>query len=448
MGDKVLPREAVLVNSFSVEPGGASVVEITDVNGDGRPEVVLLQTAGQLQSRVYTQEALDRCGIGPEDQALYCLTVMDMSGRVLWRDGQPWDRDYPFSEHGGRAMIRVEDLDGDGRAELAVVSHGRIRLLDAATGREKVAADLPTDNMVQLSSAQLGDPAKGRQILCRVNCQPYRPWEYANPTLILNCDLSVYLDAFPVPGAGHNVVPLDVDHDGRDELLIGYSLLDHDGRVLWSLDMGEGFDYAKEHADEIAVSDFNGDGKLEVRYAGSENLYITDLSGNLLQTMEAGHSQTTVEGPWGPGGERRLILSEKNLGLRGYNARGEQVWQRTDINGYAKGTVRWRTQSGTPAQWSLFRPQPRPDANRPTRYERNVAASHTLWPRFMDGGGRLYDVLPWDDRYTQPAALIRAKRAYDAGMMYLTAVQSADGRDTDDIYVYDRRRFWHFQCRA
>jgi len=98
------PCPAELVNCTSITPSGAGVVKLADVNGDGRLELLLLQTAGQLQSKVYGTAALARLGVDAEDQALYCLTVIDLAGRVLWRDGQPWDRDYPFTGHGGSAM--------------------------------------------------------------------------------------------------------------------------------------------------------------------------------------------------------------------------------------------------------------------------------------------------------------------------------------------------------
>ena len=35
---------------------------------------------------------------------------------------------------------------------------------------------------------------------------------------------------------GHYPFAYDVDGDGKDELFIGYSLFDHDGKQLWTLD--------------------------------------------------------------------------------------------------------------------------------------------------------------------------------------------------------------------
>jgi hypothetical protein len=53
---------------------------------------------------------------------------------------------------------------------------------------------------------------------------------------------------------GHCTFAYDVDGDGRDELAIGYSLLDDDGRVLWSYD-----DRLRDHADVVAIARFRED---------------------------------------------------------------------------------------------------------------------------------------------------------------------------------------------
>ena len=49
---------------------------------------------------------------------------------------------------------------------------------------------------------------------------------------------------------GHYPFSSDIDGDGREELAIGYSLYDHDGSLLWSLD-GK----LHDHADGIAIVD-------------------------------------------------------------------------------------------------------------------------------------------------------------------------------------------------
>ncbi|MFC1715997.1 hypothetical protein ACFL6S_20170 [Candidatus Poribacteria bacterium] len=428
------PREAVLMNSFSIEPFGGDVLEIADLNGDGELEMLTLQTAGQFCSKVYS----NRTDLDEVDRTLHCLTAVTWDGEILWQDGVPYNRDMPFTGHGAQAgnmMLAVGDIDSDGKPEVMVIRHGELAILDPETGKTKRSVALPSDNYIKIYTAQLGPPEKGRQIICRVNDTSYKPWGYANPNIVYNADLSVYHEPFSVRGAGHNLVVMDINGDGRDELFIGYSLLDHECNAIWSVD-------AKEHADHIGVSDLNDDGKLEVRYAGSKDFFVTDLSGKILWESSAGHSQTSMEGPWGSNGEKLIIMCEKNRGLWGMDTTGNVLWNNKNINGYAVADVKW-SRDGVRRSWALFRPQLK--TIKPTPYESDPAWSTTLWPRFLDGDGTLIDVFPWKDDYVQPKRLIRAERSYDCGVKYYPMTSDIDGDGLDEVIIYDRSQVWVFR---
>ena len=69
--------------------------------------------------------------------------------------------------------------------------------------------------------------------------------------------------AFDVPDeseyaaqGNHGLSINDVDKDGYDEIIYGSLVLDHNGQVLYSTDLG--------HGDAMHVSDWNNDGRLEV----------------------------------------------------------------------------------------------------------------------------------------------------------------------------------------
>jgi hypothetical protein len=436
------PGQAVLVRSFSVEAFGGDTVQLADLDGDGEPELLVLQSAGQFCSKLYRgQKDLDDV-----DRELYCLTAVTLQGKVLWRDGTPYKRDFPFTSHGaqgGELMLTVSDVNADGKPEVVVIRHGELALLEAATGKTLSSVKLPADNFVDLSTAQFGSPAKGRQIICKVNDRSYKPWEYANPIIVYNADLTVYHEPFAVPGAGHNWVVRDFNGDGRDELLMGYSLLDHDLKTIWKLDLGPGFNYAAEHADHVGASDLNGDGKLEVRYSGSKDFLVTDLDGKTLWKSSAGHGQSSVAGPWGPHGEQQIIMAEKNRGLWGLDTGGKVRWHSKDINGYAIASVHW-AKAGACQNWALFRPQLKPIKKTP--YESDPAWSRTLWPKFLACDGTPLDVFPWKEEYAQPKRLIRAERSYDCGVKYYALVRDLDHDGLDEVLIHDRSRIWLFHA--
>ncbi len=431
------PRTAILKAQLDLTPFGG-MCRLADLDGDGQLELLTLQFAGQLAAEIHRGRT--DLGLDDVDRALYCLTALRLDGTILWQHGTPYDRpEKPFVSHGGKSMLLVDDVNHDGRMEILTVRHQDLVVLDAATGRELAAARLPADNFSQLTTAQLGPVANGKQIIAKPNARSYPPWQYANPVVVYDTDLSVYHEPFEVAGAGHNVVAKDFDGDGRDELLIGYSMFDHDLRELWAIGFGPEFDYQVEHADQIAVADIDGDGELEIRYAGSDDFIIADLQGNVLKTVPAGHSQNTIQGPWGPDGEERIIMNEKNLGLHGISPDGEVLWTRRDINGYARHNVRWHRNGRC---WAIFQPGFKPSDDIP--YQSDPADSRKLWPSFIDGDGNLYEVFPWDAGYAIPARSIRCRRSYDCGQLYPSLVADLDNDGLDEILIHNRDKLWVF----
>jgi hypothetical protein len=86
---------------------------------------------------------------------------------------------------------------------------------------------------------------------------------------------------------GHYPYAWDIDNDGKDEMAIGYTLVDEDGSVLWSLD-----DQIQDHADGIAIVPFTKEGPLKILCAASdEGIFFTDLKGEILNHYYIGHAQ-------------------------------------------------------------------------------------------------------------------------------------------------------------
>ena len=436
------PKKANLVTTFSVEKFGGDCVKLADLNGDGRPELIIAQGAGQLKAEIECLHPLQ----DDADRFNYCLTAVDLRGNVLWQHGEPYTGTEPFLSHGAEEMVIADDFDDDGRIEVATVQYQTIHLLEGATGRERYSTRLPSDNLTKLYSARLQPP--GKQILCTPHNRGYPPWEYANPAIAFNADLSEYREAFAVRGAGHTVVSLDVDGNGRDEVLTGYSLLDSRLQPIWSIDLGKDFDYAKHHADHIGVSDLPEGGRI-IRYCaeteGDEDFFITDMNGKKLWASSAGHAQKSAAGVLAPGDDFRIVMCEKSrysvAGLRGFDLDGNALWHWKEQGGYATIPVRWM---GTerPGTWLYFKPHSIWPEHQISEF--NPEYSRELWPKFLDGDGSMHEVLPWDDNYAIPRQTCRTRRLYDCGVCYDAVAADIDGDGLDEIIVFNRFRVWIF----
>ena len=80
---------------------------------------------------------------------------------------------------------------------------------------------------------------------------------------------------------------VDVNGDGHDEILVGYTLLDCQGNVLWT------YPIELDHTDENVAGKFKND--IDKGYfacvSGTQGFFIGDFQGNILSRDYIGHAQ-------------------------------------------------------------------------------------------------------------------------------------------------------------
>lgn len=242
-----------------------------DLNGDGKMEILVPQVIQYGPRDAYAE-------VG-------CLTAIDLDGNILWRHGKPDPANWFLTND---VAVQVHDIDGDGAAEVIYCQDFEIRIVDGATGRIKKSAPTPFSRGAGLKYERiLGDclcfgdiRGLGRAGDLIIKDRYWNFWVYdqnLNPLWDAACRTGHY------PWVG------DIDHDGRDEIAMGYALFDHDGSLLWNLE-----DSLGEHADGVAVVNFQhpGTGQPRVIYAASDDgVIFLDLHGNILRHHHIGHAQ-------------------------------------------------------------------------------------------------------------------------------------------------------------
>ena len=179
------------------------MVKVGDLDNDGRPDYLI--TRGTVNQEAH-----------------------DADGRLLWEYDDP---KADFKDVGADSDVRIYDIDNDGANEaiLARRVDGIVCLciVDGKTGEIKRRIPYPgIDKRKDRSSiniANLTGKSRPSEILVS--------WDY---TYIGAFDARLNLLWESSECLGHTPKAADVNGDGKDEVLCSTTLLDSDGKLLWS----------------------------------------------------------------------------------------------------------------------------------------------------------------------------------------------------------------------
>jgi len=215
--------QAHLVSAIDVADFGAETLRVGDLNGDGAPDLLF------VQSKFGTRE-------------ITCLTATTLHGERLWQCGAAdADNGRVYSD----LPVQVYDWDGDGANEVLYIEQASyaelydpraqiverakryegeaaLVVLDAATARQKARIPLPAPADDCFLFADLTGSGRRRDFV--VKDRYWNMWGVSAAGQVL-WHWEGSTGHFPAYG--------DVDGDGRDEVFVGYTLIDHDGSVLF-----------------------------------------------------------------------------------------------------------------------------------------------------------------------------------------------------------------------
>lgn len=416
-------KQLPLLKTIDLRPCGGQHIWFVRTEVDGELRFVSVQSAGMLDSKLYRMgRFLEQNWIETEDQDHLCITAMDAVGNPVWQRGEPWALARPWRTHGGMQQACFHDVDGDGHTEMLYVHKDQLVMLDAATGEVKHEARLEADNYAVILPVNVEGHPHRRAFLLKVQDAAYEPYTYANPVVFYDSQLNVLWPARSYVGAGHHPRALDSDGDGKEEILLGYNLVDHDGTTLWSLDIPD----PSEHCDDRDVMDMDGDGMLEIAYAGSKDAIVCDMTGRERRRISGTHVQGVRFAKLDrhrPG--LQLICAEKWGGFTAYDAQGNVIWTRQD------GSV-------TPVRWCAD------DAEDLLLYQRPDAP-----PMLVDG--RLEAALEFE---AADELLVQQKppkedpyAVADYGNILNHMLQDVDGDGVAETLFYNRETMWVYGGR-
>lgn len=311
-----------LVSQIDVNNFGAETLRIGDLNGDGAPDLLF------VQSIFLTRE-------------ISCLTATTIRGEKLWQVGAP-------SAENGRIYsdlpVQIYDWDNDGWNEVLYVRQARYTelyegphrerarryegnatmvVLDGLTGKEKHSFPLPAPADDCFLFANL--TGRGRREDLVVKDRYWNMWGVSHEG-----DTLWHWSG----STGHYPAIADVDEDGRDEVFVGFALIDHDGKVIFERDPGDA------HQDAATIVRI-ADGTWRLLF-GNGGVHCVTVDGRELWQHPLREAQHVVAGKFRNDSEVQFAVIERGFPrtpegrpaiLYLYDLNGREIWRREQARG-------------------------------------------------------------------------------------------------------------------
>jgi len=257
------------------EYGGQWVVA-GDVDGDGQVDIVSAKNVNHNDVH-YTSSAV----------------AQKLDGTVLWRWGSPdigrktWHHDV---------ACQIHDWDGNGKQEVVLSTEGFVVALDGKTGRELKRLPIPKAATDCLVFCNLTGTGHGSDILVKDRYRQIWAYDVKGTLLWTVRDPGGFRTA-------HQPRPMDIDGDGRDEIMAGYALLNSDGAVRWVF-KSEKVDQSRGHLDcarVLRLGKTPEDCRIVLTCCGANNIAMINGKGKVLWERSGHHFESIDIGPIVPG---------------------------------------------------------------------------------------------------------------------------------------------------
>ena len=243
-------------------------IAFEDLDGDKKLDIIVKGPHGSI----------DPYGVHHKpSKDTYYIAAYNNDGTFMWKKDLGWNIEKGI----WYSPFIVCDLDGDGKAEIIVKTSeydedyrskdGKIffgpeylTVLDGLTGEELVKTDwinrflfenynLASRNQLAIAYLDGVSPyiieERGTYGLMIVKAYKFQRVEKNFSLKEVFCYSNAYLNKDYRGQGAHQILCVDVDNDGCDEIILGSTVLDSDGSILWNLGKG--------HPDGVYFGDFN-----------------------------------------------------------------------------------------------------------------------------------------------------------------------------------------------
>ena len=221
-----------------------------------------------------------------DKQSVTAMSAYKLDGTLLWRWGQAG---AGSSKLGYDVPVQIYDIDGDGKNEVILSETGFLVILDGLNGRQIRRCPLPTELDVAdcIVFANLRGEDRASDIIIKTRYT--KLWAYS-------WEWEELWNWTPKDGhkTCHHPTPVDLDGDGRDEIMAGYTMLDEDGSEMWTFG-SEKVQLSRGHLDCCRIAE-TGDAPEEFRLAvtccGSNLVALLDGAGNTVWEIDGHHFES------------------------------------------------------------------------------------------------------------------------------------------------------------
>ncbi|MFM8414302.1 MAG: hypothetical protein ACKOCX_06215 [Planctomycetota bacterium] len=283
------------------EYGGAWVVA-GDLDGDGAVEIVSARNVSRNDVHFTSSAVAQR-----------------LDGSVLWRWGNPTIGRRNLHHD---VACQIYDWDGDGRNDVVLLTEGFLVELDGATGREKRRLPIPEGATDCLVFANLSGAPRPTDVLIKTRYTHIWALDQSGRRLWTVDHPGGYRTA-------HQPVPIDIDGDGRDEIVAGYAMLNADGSTRWVY-RSDNIPLANGHCDccrVLRAGTTPEQFRLAMTFCGANAIAVMDGNGRTIWEVTGEHFESVDIGrmradspdlqlavdidhqPWGSG--KLWVLSEE-----------------------------------------------------------------------------------------------------------------------------------------